>query len=183
MLELLEKVFVYLLFLLYMCAFALTSCFGGADESDEMSIGAVSDRLGLDVSAGEVISNRDTHGGWLGDGETIVVIRFSGDGEKAVLADIMEQSGWNSLPLTENLSTAVYGKVEDNARRLPFFTDENQDPFLPEIKNGYYFFRDRSSESTDPFDASQLYNRASYNFTLAVYDMDQHTLYYFELDT
>ena len=170
---------MYLLFLVYVCVSMLASCFGIPLENETMPLSAVGDALNLDISSGTIVHNRDSHGGWLGDGEVIVVVSFSP--ENAPLTQI--ETTWTPLPLTENLNTAVYGNYKDNYRRNPFFTDEKGNPFLPEIENGYYFFRDRSSESTDHFDDSELFNRASYNFTLAIYDTDTQTLYYFELDT
>ena len=44
-------------------------------------------------------------------------------------------------------------------------------------------FEDRHSEANDAYDDSGLFSRASYNFSLAVYDRDTNRLYYFEFDT
>ena len=51
------------------------------------------------------------------------------------------------------------------------------------LENGYYFFEDRHSESKDSADDSEMFYRNSYNFSIAVYDTDNHIFYYFELDT
>jgi len=56
-------------------------------------------------------------------------------------------------------------------------------PAIPEVDNGYYYFRDRHYQSTDPTDDSGVLGRASYNFTIAIYDTDSKILYYMELDT
>ena len=54
---------------------------------------------------------------------------------------------------------------------------------MPKIENGYYIFYDRSDESTNNEDDSELINRHSYNFSMAVYDSDTNRMYYFEYDT
>jgi hypothetical protein len=62
-----------------------------------------------------------------------------------------------------------------------FDTENNQD--IPEITNGYYYFYDRFEDSSDPLNDSELLERSSYNFTLAIYDADSQILYYCEVDT
>lgn len=51
------------------------------------------------------------------------------------------------------------------------------------IENGYYIFEDRHSKSEDRQDDSELFNRSSYNFSLAIYDCDTDRMYYFEYNT
>ncbi len=90
--------------------------------------------------------------------------------------------GWRALPLSENLQTAVYGKKDGNTLYGPFIlTDETTT--IPAIKNGYYYFCDRYSESHDPKNDNDLLNQHSFNFTIALYDTDNNNLYYYELDT
>ena len=54
---------------------------------------------------------------------------------------------------------------------------------IPEVTNGYYYFCDRHSDSIDSSDDTNLLSRASFNFTLAIYDSDTNRLYYVEFDT
>ena len=54
---------------------------------------------------------------------------------------------------------------------------------IPKIENGYYYFLDRHNESNDKYDDTNLNNRASWNFTLAIMDIDTNIIYYYELDT
>ena len=66
--------------------------------------------LGIDISDGTISSNSDTHGGFHGDGYTFAVISFI-DTAGATLADETSNNGhWRSLPFTDNLQIAVYGK-------------------------------------------------------------------------
>jgi len=44
-------------------------------------------------------------------------------------------------------------------------------------------FVDRHSESKDIHSDIDLFSRHSFNFTIALYDVDSNTLYYYEFDT
>ena len=52
-------------------------------------------------------------------------------------------------------------------------------PGIPEIRAGFYRLIDRHAQAGE----TDLLGRASLNFTLALYDTDTDTLYYFEMDT
>ena len=54
--------------------------------------------------------------------------------------------------------------------------------FSPQVEQGYYSFRDRYAEQY-PDDTHPLLQRFSYNYTAALYDTENSTLYYYELDT
>ena len=54
---------------------------------------------------------------------------------------------------------------------------------LPQIQNGYYYFVDRQAESEMQHSDAQIMERASLNFSIALYDVDTDTLYYIEVDT
>ena len=87
--------------------------------------------------------------------------------------------GWKTFPLSENLQVFLYGGVRNGVTR-----GGNARMFgLPEIDDGYYFFMDRHSKSTDASDDSELFDRGSYNFTLLIYDAVQTQLYLIEFDT
>lgn len=141
----------------------------------------IAEDLQLDLSHSKVIENRDTHGGWLGDGESIVILSFSPE-EYARLEEQLTEH-WKPLPLTKNLSCCVYGEHGDNYVREPMFKDEEGNPLFDTIENGYYYFYDRFSDSTDPYDDTDLFSRYSYNFTLAILDSNAHTLQYLLIDT
>ena len=55
---------------------------------------------------------------------------------------------------------------------------------IPDIEYGFYYFKDRTPEETDDRkDDTDLNNRSSYNFTVALFDVYKSTIYYYELDT
>ena len=129
--------------------------------------------LQLNVKSASVLYEKDTHGGFLGDGTTLVALQLR---ETAMAAKLAEQPNWRALPLPEIL----YKEVYDNF----FFRSEEGDPLVQPVENGYYFFLDRHSMAEDIFDPSGLMEeRYSSNYTIGIYDADENILYYLELDT
>lgn len=135
--------------------------------------GEFSRTLGVNLTDGHTVREEDTHGGFLGDGDTTLILAFTGENRTALEEAIAKADGWKALPLTENLSRAVYEE-----RFGDLFEDVPQD-----LTDGWYYFLDRHSEAEDPRDDSGLFGRHSYNFTLAVYDGESGVLYCYELDT
>jgi hypothetical protein len=148
--------------ILIICLFGLLcSC----TTEDELS--SFSKLNGIDMPVGTVVSSYDTHGGLHGDGESLLVVQYSDDS----LCYQMEKSEyWHKLPLSDNLNICIYQTYADSLS-------------IPEIQNGYYYFYDRNTESTNPYDDTDLLNRYSYNFTFAIYDQDYNQLYLCQCDT
>lgn len=157
--------------------FSMTGC--NAEKTSSV-LREISKTLGVDVSTGELISESDSHGGFHGDGSTVVEIQFAGTSFSDQIEDNEE---WNQMPLTDNLTALVYGIHTENSSIGPMIHSDDNMPVIPEIENGYYFFRDRHSQSTDPKDDTNILSRASYNFTIAIFDANANILYYLELDT
>ena len=153
----------------------------GCSAAKEKSISSeISEAIGVDVSAGEVISKSDSHGGFHGDGSAVIEIQLK---DTSISDQIKDNEDWNALPLTENLTALVYGIQKEDSSVGPMIHSGDGAPVIPEVENGYYYFLDRHSQSTNPKDDSGVLGRASYNFTIAIYDADCQTLYYMELDT
>ena len=143
----------------------------------------IADTLGIDLSSSTILQSMDSHGGFHGDGDTYIKMAFPDDESKVLVEGIENNKGWKKLPLTDNLYIAVYGEKSESGMFGPLVKDENGDRYFPWISNGYYFFLDRHSESTDEKDDTELFNRMSFNFTIAIYDIDNNTLHYYKLDT
>lgn len=145
----------------------------------------VSKTLSLDLKDCTIVAHTDTHGGFHGDGETVAI--FTWEDSSAAESEIAQSSDWHSLPLSDDLQSVFYGTTweEDGTlcSRGPLAAGEDGAPLFPAVENGYYFFLDRSSESTDRHSSEGLWDRYSFNFTAALYDADSSTLYYYELDT
>ena len=157
----------------------LTAC-GSQTPQEE-----VSQALGIDVSSGQVISASDDHGGFHGDGTTFVQLQFSDSG---VLEQIEESGRWEAFPLDRTAQALVYGVTEEFGTEEtgitvfqdgPYLVDSDGDPLVSEIREGYYQLIDRHAEAGQ----SDILDRHSFNFTLALYDTETDTLYFCELDT
>lgn len=144
----------------------------------------ISEIIEIDVSSGTIVEESDSHGGPHGDGLLFQQISFE---DSKVLEEIKGNQNWKSFPLSRNIEELVYGvkvSTEDCVRiHGPYLIDENRNTIIPEIQNGYYYFYDRQSESEDPYNDENVLNRASFNFTLVLYDSDNNVLYYVEFDT
>ena len=127
------------------------------------------DYFGFNIAEFTVVAEEDSHGGFLGDGAYYLILDCSENREQA--KELIND--WKPLPLTENLQYAMYGGGYKFA----------EEAHWPVINNGVYKFVDRHSEAVDPSDDTALFSRYSFNFSIAVYDLDTNTLYYYELDT
>lgn len=152
--------------------FSLAAC--GSREPQEI----VSEALGVDSSTGSTMSSMDTHSG-NGDGISCVVLHFDGN---EMIKQIEADDAWQPFPLDETVQTLVYGVSDAENSIGPFLTDEDGKALVPEIKNGYYRLIDRQVEQ-DTATGADILNRASFNFTVGLYDTDTNMLYCCELDT
>ncbi|MBE6950714.1 MAG: hypothetical protein E7451_05180 [Ruminococcaceae bacterium] len=163
------KKLAILLFILFLLA--------GCAEQDPLR--EISDAIGTDVTGGTLLEHTDSHGGFLGDGERILCVRLTEE-QAAELADgVRESEFWHPLPLSEELSAAVCGTRTETESFGPLFPEGA----VPPVENGFWFFRDRHSQSTAPASTAGLHDRSSWNFTAAIFDADTSILYYLELDT
>ena len=149
------------LFLLLIC-FLLSGC---------SSKGTIETILDQDLPGCKMIQEIDNHGGFLGDG-----ILFSKlDCSKANI----DFSNWKEFPLSDNIKEVYDMDVCDTSgcgvASLRYG--------IPDIEEGYYYFYDRHYESKDRFDDIDLNTRASYNFSLIMFDKKNNMMYYYELDT
>ena len=163
-------------------ALLLSACGGGSARSVRDEIAGA---LGLDLSGYEVVSSWDDHGGFHGDGTAFAELKCSGSG---VLDQIQGDGDWKDFPLDRTARALVYGVTEQTGTEEtgimvyqtgPYLTGEEGDPLVPEIREGYYRLIDRHAEAGE----TDLLDRASLNFTLALYDTDTDTLYFCEMDT
>lgn len=163
--------------MIFIVIILILSILTGCDDNNTDNLGLK--ELGIDKSKGQLDQYIDTHGS-LGDGSTYIKISFDGENADTVENELKESKYWRQLPLSGNLQTAVYGD-EDNLSLVDSFG--NDIPSIPTISDGYYYFKDRHSESKDSSDDSALFSRYSYNFDIIIYDMEKHILYIFKLDT
>lgn len=131
---------------------------------------------GLDITGSTVVSSDDSHGGFLGDGA--LTVEF--DCTEISGSVVGKMKDWETLPLSENLQLIMYGGTKDGVGYGYNLAGLNG---ISEIANGCYFFLDRHSDASNIHDASSLFDRTSFNFSLLLYDFDNARLYFFEFDT
>ena len=146
----------------------------------EVDLVGESEALETDVLGGIVAKASNSYGGFHGDGAAFAEIHYTDD---RVLGEIEQSAKWKELPFDEDIEALAYGvSTEKNGVSIsvgPYLTEDGE-PLLPQVQNGYYYFRDRHDQALDPYDASQTLSRASLNVTLAIYDTDSRELYYCE---
>lgn len=139
----------------------------------------VSEGLQLELPDVKEVNYQDSHDGFHGDGMTFAVMDCSGSD---IVDQIYGNPDWKPLPPDDTVKALVYGYEDDNTKIGPYLADEDGDPLIPEIDEGYYILIDRQTEDGETAEEDIL-SRASFNFTLGIYDSGTDMLYYFELDT
>ena len=132
--------------------------------------GTILKRMEINDSKCKIEKDIDNHKGFLGDGDYFAKINCS---------KINLSKNWKKLPLSDSLNQIVQMEQCDADGCKNIYKKFS----IPNIKNGYYYFLDRHNESKNKHDDTDLNNRSSWNFTLAILDSDTNTIYYYELDT
>lgn len=175
-----EGIKALLLIVLIICLCVLEGCKVNYPQN------YLSEELKNDCTSASLSKEVDTHSGFHGDGISFYVLEFENED---FLNEIMKDSRWNKLPLSENLTAILYGNAYDTTKADvkvvgPYVTGgENDQPLFPVVENGYYYFEDRQDESGNPQDDSKVLDRESMNFTIAIYDLDSRILYFCEYDS
>ena len=163
-------------------ALAILAALAGCGSKSELK--NISKILSVDCSDAEIVSQYDSHGGFHGDGTSFYALQCS---DSSTLEAIQASDEWKPFPLSDSLKTAIWGLQDEEHDYAPMIIKDNDwdNPLIPQVENGYYFFRDRHSFAADPKDDSAFLDesRPSYNFTIAIYDTDTNMLYYSEFDT
>ena len=162
---------VLFLMILIVLLISLQGC--AKKESTENQLSNI---LNTKIISGDIIKNEDTHDGFLGDGDRIIVIKYNDDSVNSLLSNIQDNGKWSKFPLDENLNLLMYGgKIGDMYYGYEFAKKVG----IPKIEHGYYYF---VNKQTNDQDTDILLSR-SQNFEIAIFDSDNNTLYYFEQDT
>lgn len=116
------------------------------------------------------IEEKDTHGGFHGDGEALIKVYFSYKQAEKFIRKIDKNIHWNKLPMKDILQTCINNNTTDEIS-------------VPIIENGYWFFLDRHSKATNKYNYYDMFDRASSNYSIAIFDIDSNVLYIYSLDT
>lgn len=162
-----------LLVLIVALAYGLAGCVLFPPHSTAFNIERIT---GVDIGKCEIVQNTNTHGGFHGDGETSIIIDCKENKD-----EIMSQvTKWKPLPLSENLQLIMYGGTKDGVTYGYLLAEEAN---IPMIESGYYYFIDRQSKAQDKYSDEALFDRYSFNFSLALYDTETDLMYFYEFDT
>ena len=164
--------------ILLLCVlFAALLLFSSCVTSYRDEISAIT---GIDVSGKATVTYTNNHGGFLGDGATVITMTFL---ETSLTDQIQKSEHWHALPMSTNVSVVLYGGTAENGAEWSSVVKDLSEFEMPEITNGYWFFKDRHPDKTDEYDDSNIFSRSSFNFVIAVYSVETNTLYYFKIDT
>ena len=136
----------------------------------------INKKINLDINGCDININKDERMGFNGDGIRYIKASCTKNSKNMT----KQVNNWNKLPLSQNLELIMYGGEKDNVE-YDYDLAKNQN--IPKIENGYYLFIDRHKGSTNTSSDKNLFDRTSFNFTLAMYDIDSNTLYFYEFDT
>lgn len=74
------------------------------------------------------------------------------------------------MPININLNRSIiYKNVEGNT--------------IPNVKNGYWLFIDRHSNTVNKYEYNESLTQASLNYSIVIFDIDTNILYIYSLDT
>ena len=122
------KFFIWILFFLYLITLPLFP-----ETVQSIPLDYVAEDLQLDLSQGEIIKNKDTHGGMLGDGESIVILSFAP--EEFTRLEQQLTAHWHPLPLPDTLKGCLnFRGLDDDMKEM------EQTPLLTPAQHGYYYF-------------------------------------------
>lgn len=130
--------------------------------------------IGIDIPKySSILTEKDTHGGFNGDGEYFSIIEISDSDKDEFINDIKQNSSWYALPISAEKKRKIYFGDKE------YIYGEYLGKIPRDIKNGAYYFRNRAAEEY-PDDSM---NMAAHNFDFGVMDYDKNILYIYVLDT
>ena len=157
--------------LVIICGILLVICISGCTYSNKIEY--ISKNMEINLENCKIEEEKDTHGGFLGDGDYFAKIICTENEDNEIKAN------WKKLPLSTELQEVMDLIQYDNKGGKTAYERYN----IPKLEDGYYNFYDRHSESTDNKNDEELNLRSSYNFSLGICDSESMILYYYELDT
>lgn len=118
----------------------------------------------------------DTHGGFFNDGEAIFRAKLNNKQSEKLINEIQNNSNWNQLPLPEELAYFQLFTIDNKTNIFKIPTD---------AKHGYWFFKNRQNPIYSQYDYNTYMSedRHSSNHSIAFFDTESNTLYYYGIDT
>ena len=86
---------------------------------------------------------------------------------------------WDNFSQNRELNILMYG---GSIGCILYGTDFAKSTNMPYISNGVYRFIDRHPDANNSSDFIDTLNRERYNFSIAIYDLDNDVLYCYDID-
>ena len=163
-----NRIIVFIVFFAFIAVLlSLSGCSSFAKLQDDQ-------QLMISLDGGSEKTEVDTHGGMGGDGYSLTIYSFE---DNSALEQIQTNKAWKPLPMNDVTEKLAYGKDDVG----PYLCDDDQNPILPKVTDGYYILIDR--RDTKEQKEQDILDGQSFNFTIAIYDTDLNKLYVGKLDT
>ena len=173
--------------LLLLMSLLMTGCV------DDNPISYVEKQLGVKINNAKVEKNKEKEASFLGDGIAYTIIK---DIDKNFEKQVKNRKGWSHKP-TKLEKTLLYGYkyrienvpnmegFEEEAEEGPYVVEgENEKRVVPKMNNAYYYLQDTEWFENDKEKAEERkMDPIPKNFVIAVYDVDNNKLYYYEYDS
>ena len=114
----------------------------------------IRENLDMNIKSYQIEFHEDTHGGFHGDGEEIIIFRPTAEQIEEI------EAKWQKTPVDPGIAPLIFPEEEYNGLELT--------EYIPNTE-GFWFYKNRNDA---------LY---SYNFSFAFFDGEK--VYYYELDT
>lgn len=118
--------------------------------------------------------NIDTYSPYFNNGEGISKLYLSEKQSNNMLDDISKNEYWKELPIREDINK----KIKEYADLY----DDNLYSKIPEVKNGYWFFKERTSGTEDVYAYENFFAHSASAFSIGIFDTDENSLYYYTYD-
>lgn len=147
---------IILAFLSMIMAFIIScsSLFFGFLLQDE-GVKSIRANLAMDIKPNQIEFHEDTHGGFLGDGEEIVIFTPNPEQTEKIKAE------WKKTPVDSVIASLIFPEMGYNGLELS--------KHIPNAE-GFWFYKNRNESAVH-----------SHNFSFALFDGEK--VYYYELDT
>ncbi len=118
------------------------------------AVAAIKEHLDMNIKPYYVEFHEDTHGGFHGDGEEIIIFTPNPEQIEKIEAE------WKKTPVETGIASLIFPGTEYNGLELRSYIPTSE---------GYWFYKNRGESAY------------AYNFSFALFDGEK--VYYYELDT
>ena len=145
--------------------------------------------LQLDLFWGDITLYHDNHDPlWHNDGITVMVMQFSGQAAERICDQMENSTVWESFPLSQRLRQIACERAWTWDTPATF----SEMVGLSQIENGYWFFVDQDKYRNGTLVYGQraldglgqqegmMVREEPGAYAMAFYDLDTHTLYYYQ---